>query len=128
MLFEQVAATSALVAAMSSRTAKRDLIAELLTQLHHDEIAAVVSFLVGEPRQGRVGVGWRTLAAATSHADESDPSRGSEGGAGVASLTVTQVDHILDELDRLHGSGSGTRRRELVDSSSGGPRRRRLSS
>ena len=74
----------------------------------------MVSFLVGEPRQGRIGVGWRTLAAATRGADESDPSRGSEGGAGAASLTVTQVDHILDELDRLQGAGSGGRRRELV--------------
>ena len=51
------------VAAASARTAKRDLLAALLVRLEPDEVVPAVGFLIGEPRQGRVGVGWATIAA-----------------------------------------------------------------
>ena len=63
MLFADVVATAAVVAAAPGRSAKRDAIAELLRRLSVDEIEPVVDFLIGEPRQGRIGIGWRTLAA-----------------------------------------------------------------
>jgi DNA ligase-1 len=102
VLFAEVPATSTLVAETSSRSAKRDLIAELLGRLDPTEVAVVVSFLVGEPRQGRLGVGWRTLAASAT-----EP-------AASPTLSVLQVDRVLAELVVLEGSGSGTRRRQLL--------------
>ena len=102
MLFDQIAATSELVAATSSRSAKRDLLAELLRLAEPDEIEVVVGFLVGEPRQGRIGVGWRTLAAAAQ-----EP-------AAQATLEVRQVDDVLTRLAGLSGPGSGAERSRLL--------------
>ena len=102
MLFAEVVATSEAVAATSSRVAKRDLLAALLRRCAEAEVAVVVSILVGEPRQGRIGVGWRTLAAA------------SVDHAATAVLTVDDVDRTLDELAALGGAGSGGRRNELL--------------
>jgi hypothetical protein len=47
----------------SSRLAKRDAIAELLRGAAPDEVEIAVAWLSGEARQGRIGVGWATLAA-----------------------------------------------------------------
>jgi DNA ligase-1 len=102
MLFDQIAATSELVAASASRSAKRDLLAELLRQAEPDEIEPVVGFLIGEPRQGRIGVGWRTLAAAAQEPAE------------MATLEVRQVDDVLTRLAGLSGPGSGTARSQLL--------------
>ena len=49
MWFAEVAATSAAVASTSSRTAKRDALADLLRKAGPGEVAPVVAFLVGEP-------------------------------------------------------------------------------
>ena len=37
--------------------------AALLASLDPAEVPVVVALLSGEPRQGRIGVGWRTIAA-----------------------------------------------------------------
>ncbi len=63
MHLADLVAASDEVAATSARNAKRDVIAALLRQLQPDEIEAAVGFLVGEARQGRVGVGWATVSA-----------------------------------------------------------------
>lgn len=102
MRFADVVQTSLEVAATSSRTAKRDLLAQLLARCSGDEVRAVVGFLTGEPRQGRIGVGWRTLASVDV------------APAAEASLSVAQLDATLDELAALSGPGSGTRRHELL--------------
>jgi DNA ligase-1 len=102
MRFVDVVATSVAVAATASRTAKRDLLAQLLRRCAPDEVRVVVGFLTGEPRQGRIGVGWRTLVSV-----EVDP-------AAVASLSIGELDTTLDELASLAGPGSGTRRHELL--------------
>ena len=102
MRFAEVVATSQVVAGTSSRTAKRDAIAALLGQLTPEEVEPVVDFLVGEPRQGRIGVGWRTLAAARS-----EP-------ADLATLDVSEVDRTISELASLAGAGSGTARTALL--------------
>jgi DNA ligase-1 len=102
MRFAEVVATSEVVAATSSRTAKRDAIAVLLRQLSEDEVEPVVDFLVGEPRQGRIGIGWRTFASARP-----DP-------ASEATLQVAEVDEAISALAGLAGAGSGTARRELL--------------
>ena len=102
MRFAEVVATSEQVAATSSRGAKRDLLADLLRRCDPAEVPAVVSFLVGEPRQGRIGVGWRTLTAVVA-----EP-------APTPTLDVGDVDRTLEELAALQGPGSGGRRHELL--------------
>ncbi|MDT7592492.1 MAG: ligase 1, partial [Pseudonocardiales bacterium] len=62
MLFAALVATSATVGGTRSRKAKVGALAGLLRALAPAEIEAAVSWLAGEPRQGRLGTGWRTLA------------------------------------------------------------------
>jgi DNA ligase-1 len=102
VLFAEIVATSTAVAAVSGRTAKRDLLADLLRRAAPDEIEPVIGFLVGEPRQGRIGVGWRTIASA-----EQPP-------AEEASLTVAEVDALLSELAVTAGAGSAGRKQDLL--------------
>jgi DNA ligase-1 len=106
MLFAELAATSAAVGASSGRNAKRDALAELLGRLAPDEVPIAVGFLVGEPRQGRIGIGWRTLAAA----------RESMTHAAEPTLTVIDVDDAITELAGLSGPGSGNARKALLGS------------
>ena len=56
MLLAEVVEASARVAATPARTAKIAALADLLRRLAPDEIEPAVGFLVGEPRQGRIGV------------------------------------------------------------------------
>ncbi|MDQ2826884.1 MAG: ATP-dependent DNA ligase, partial [Actinomycetota bacterium] len=104
MLFADVAGTSRAVADTSSRTAKAQALAALLRRLDPEEVEPAVGFLVGEPRQGRVGIGWKTLQAATA---ERRPA--SEG-----SLTITEVDDSVTVLAGLSGAGSGNARVDLL--------------
>lgn len=101
-LAEVVSASSAL-AATSSRTAKRDTLADLLARLDPEEVEVVVGFLVGLPRQGRIGIGGRTLAACRP-----------EVGSLAPTLAVADVDAALDELAGLSGPGSATRRKAVL--------------
>ena len=102
MLFAEIVATSAAVTEAPGRNAKRDALAGLLARLGPDEVEPAIGFLVGEPRQGRIGVGWRTIASA-----EQPP-------AAEPSLTVGEVDGLLTELAGTSGSGSAARKQELL--------------
>ena len=62
MLFAEVVACSAAVGATRARTAKAGALAALLRAAAPDEIEPAAAWLTGEPRQGRLGAGWRTLA------------------------------------------------------------------
>ncbi|HYS39759.1 MAG TPA: ATP-dependent DNA ligase, partial [Pseudonocardiaceae bacterium] len=103
MLFSDVVNASATVTATRSRLAKVDALAGVLRDAEPDaEVPAVVGFLVGQPRQGRIGTGWRTLVKlATPPADE-------------PTLTVADVDTALSELATLSGAGSAARRATLL--------------
>ncbi len=94
MLFADVVATSAAVAATPARSRKVAELAELLRRLDVSEVPVVVAILTGAPRQGRIGVGWRTVA------------RLDVPPAETPSLTVADVDHALDTIDGLRGAGS----------------------
>ncbi len=83
------------VAATSSRTAKRAAIAGLLGDLRPDEIEAAVGFLVGEPGQGRIGVGWATVAAVPE-----------ARGRGGDPLEILDVDAAITRLAATSGPGS----------------------
>ncbi|WP_380166800.1 ATP-dependent DNA ligase [Jannaschia sp. R86511] len=102
MLLAEVVATSAAVAATRSRTAKSTALADLLRRADADEVEAVASWLSGETLQGRVGVGWRTLAAAQV------------APAAESSLTVGAVDSALGTLAATTGAGSARRRDGLL--------------
>ncbi len=101
MLFAEVVAASAAVAATPSRTAKTAALAELLARAGNN-IETVTAWLAGEPRQGRIGIGWRRLdAQQTPPADE-------------PTLSVENVDRALTELADTTGTGSSSRRAERL--------------
>ncbi|MFQ1002743.1 ATP-dependent DNA ligase [Modestobacter sp. SSW1-42] len=102
MLLAEVVAASAAVAATRSRTAKAGLIGDLLRRAEPGEVEPVTGWLVGELRQGRLGVGWRSLTA-TSHPAAEAPG-----------LTAAAVDAALTELAGTSGPGSAARREAAV--------------
>ena len=65
MLLAEIVATSARVASTTKRTEKVATLVETLRRLEPDEVVPAVAFLTGEPRQGRISVGYRTLYALT---------------------------------------------------------------
>lgn len=94
MLLSAVVETADAVAATRSKLAKVGALAELLAGLEAVEIPVAVGFLTASPRQGRLGVGWRTLSALdVDHAAE-------------PTLTIAEVDEVLDELAAASGAGS----------------------
>lgn len=102
MLLAEVVATSTAVGATRSRKEKSAALAALLRAAGPDEVEAATSWLAGEPRQGRIGTGWRTLSGLAD-----DP-------AGSPTLTVPGVDATLTELAGTSGAGSARRRKELL--------------
>ncbi len=101
-LLADVVTASAEVTATSSRSAKVATLAGLLRRLGPEEIPAVVGFLTGVPRQGRVGIGYASV-----YALESEP-------AAEPSLTVEDLDDLVADVERLTGPGSTGARRERL--------------
>ncbi|HEX8803582.1 MAG TPA: hypothetical protein VF743_05300, partial [Acidimicrobiales bacterium] len=98
MLFAEVVSASEEVAATRARSRKVATLADLLRRLDPAEVPVVVAVLAGAPRQGRIGVGWRTVA------------RIEEEPATEPALSVADVDAALDRLAALHGPGSQSAR------------------
>jgi len=103
MELSEVVATSQRVAATPKRGEKVALLAGLLRALRPDEVEAGVGFLTGEPRQGRIGVGWATMSGARR-----------DGPPDGAPLQLLEVDRQLDELQSTTGAGSVERRQRLL--------------
>jgi len=101
-LLADVVATTEAVAATRARSTKVAALAELLGRLDGDELPIVVAILAGAPRQGRIGIGWRTVANLDVE-PSADPS-----------LTVRDLDRMLDEVDGLRGPGSQKSRSDLL--------------
>ncbi|MET0764478.1 MAG: ATP-dependent DNA ligase, partial [Blastococcus sp.] len=102
VLLADVVAASAAIAATRSRTAKAGVIADVLRRADGDEVRSVTAWLSGETQQGRLGVGWRTLARMVG------------SPAAEPSLAVAAVEQFLDELVATTGSGSTARRDSVV--------------
>ncbi|MGY1814032.1 ATP-dependent DNA ligase [Blastococcus sp. SYSU D00820] len=102
VLLTEVVTASAEVAGTRARTAKAAAIAAVLGRAGGGEVPAVTAWLSGEPRQDRLGVGWRTLSA-LAH----DP-------AAAPRLTVTDVDAALATLAATSGAGSTARRQQVL--------------
>jgi DNA ligase 1 len=101
VLLDEIARTSAAVAASPARLAKVELLAACLGRLGPDEVQPAVAFLSGELRQRQIGVGWAALR------DAPDP-------AAAPTLTVTEVDTAFDRIGRQAGPGSQAERRRLL--------------
>ena len=100
--YAAVVEVSQQVAATPKRSEKVALLAALLRQTTPHETVIVVGFLVGEPRQGRVGVGWSALR------DARVPP------ADVASVTVGEIDELFTRLAATTGGGSVAERDRLL--------------
>ena len=93
-LLAAVVDASSRVAQTSSRLAKRDAIAACLRGAAADEIEIAVAYLSGVTCQGRIGIGYATLAAL----------RGSH--AAQPGLTLRDVDAALTRIAATTGKGS----------------------
>ena len=98
MLLSEVVDAVDAVTATRSRRAKVDALAALLRRLEPDDLAPALGLLLGSPRQGRLGVGWRSLATA---AGEPAPE---------PTLAIADVDATLETLATTSGPGSAARR------------------
>jgi len=97
-LLADLVAASGRAAETASRIAKRDAIAEVLRSAAPDEVEIAVAWLAGETRQGRIGVGWATLAALRG-APASQPE-----------LTLGEADAALAAVSVSAGKGSAAAR------------------
>jgi DNA ligase-1 len=96
---------SAAVAATSRRLEKIARLASLLQGAGPPEVGALVAFLSGTTRQGRLGIGH----AAISSASDQPP-------AETSTLTITDVDAAFESLARIQGRGAASERaRRLRD-------------
>jgi len=101
-LLADVVTGSSEIAATNARSRKIAILADLLQRLELDEIPIVVGFLSGAPHQGRIGVGYSIAYGIESVA------------AAEASLTIGDVDAAITTVQRATGSGSSTRRRQIL--------------
>jgi ATP-dependent DNA ligase I len=101
VLLDEVAGTSATVAASSARLAKVERLAACLGRLEAAEVHPAVAFLSGELRQRQIGVGWAAL-------------RDVPAPAASPTLTVAEVDATFERIGRLAGPGSQAERRRLL--------------
>ena len=62
MRYGDLVAASQKTAATAKRSEKVAALADLLRGTPPDEIVPAIGLLVGEPRQGRLGVGWATMS------------------------------------------------------------------
>ncbi|MEX2283241.1 MAG: ATP-dependent DNA ligase, partial [Gemmatimonadota bacterium] len=103
MLLTDIVDTSMRVAATSKRLEKLSLLVDLLRRLEPVEVPIAVSYLAGEMRQGRIGVGWAMLRDARPDHAAAEPS-----------LTLQDVDATLDRLATVKGAGSNKERGRLL--------------
>ena len=99
MLLADLVATSQVVASTPSRLAKVDAIAACLRRATPAEIAVVVSYLSGDLRQRRTGVGWAALQ------DLPSPTK-------KPTLEIIEVDEAFARAAKARGAGSVAARRE----------------
>jgi ATP-dependent DNA ligase I len=105
MRFFDLVETSRRVAETSGRLAKIDLLAGLLQGAAPEEIETALAFLSGAPRQGRIGVGYATLARARATARQP---------TGRAVLELPDVDGALERLAHTTGKGSAQAKERLL--------------
>ncbi|MDE0657190.1 MAG: ATP-dependent DNA ligase [Acidimicrobiaceae bacterium] len=103
MLLADLVACAEAVAATSARTEKIEFLAGLLQGADGREAGVVAGLVAGDPRQGRIGVGWATVAALQTDS------------AAEPTLSVADLDAMLDEVAGAAGGGSTQRRLDLLE-------------
>ena len=103
MKLEDLVQASAAVASTSSRLEKISKLASLLKRLDVDEVAIAIGFLIGFPRQGKLGVGWATVSGAREHVAASEPT-----------LELRDVDEIFDRIKTTKGKSSANEKARVV--------------
>ena len=103
MLLSAVVDASQAVAATTGRLEKVAHLADLLRRVPPDEVAIVIAFLSGEPRQGRMKIGAAVLSGVRGVAVSAEPR-----------LELRDVDTLFARLSALSGPGSASARAELL--------------
>src|SRR5688572_5826177 len=101
-MLADVVTASREVTETSSRSAKVQILAELLRRLDPSEVGVAVGVLAGAPRQGRVGIGYSTI-----YGIERPPAR-------EPSLTIEDLDRAIDAVQATTGSGSAAARKRIL--------------
>lgn len=91
------------VAAASARSAKVEALAGCLRGLSGEALEIAVSFLSGEIRQGRIGIGFATLEASLQGSAATSPS-----------LHLQDVDRYLEAVAAIRGAGATQRRAQAL--------------
>ena len=102
MLLSELVETSVRVAETRSRLEKVGLLAGCLARLEGEEVEIGAAFLVGEVRQGRIGIGWASLR------DAAAPP------AAAPTLELRDADAALDQIAATRGPGSASGRGRIV--------------
>jgi DNA ligase-1 len=101
--FGDVVEASRRVGATAGRLEKIALLAELQRRLPPDEVELAVAWLIGEPRQGRTGIGPSALRNAWP-----------DQAAATPELSLSDVDAALDSIVNLRGAGSAAERKRRL--------------
>jgi DNA ligase 1 len=102
-LFATLVDASARVGAASSRLAKVRELAACLRALTPNEVELAVLYLSGETAQGRFGLGYAALRAASAGVAPSQPT-----------LSIEDVDGRLSAIAAMRGAGSAARRGDAL--------------
>lgn len=102
MKLARLVEASKAVTATSSRKQKTELLAELLASADPSVVEVAVGFLTGAPRQGRIGVGWATVAS-VEHSAADEPT-----------LEVSEMDEAIDAVLATIGPGSKQGRQTIL--------------
>jgi len=103
MKLEELVRVSAAVAGTRGRLEKISKLAALFAALPPDDVPIAIGFLTGWPRQGRLGVGWATVASARDREAATTPT-----------LELHDVDIAFDQLLSVGGKDSGSERARLI--------------
>jgi DNA ligase-1 len=103
MRLNDLVLTSKLVADTGSRLQKIALLGALLKRLAPNDIPIAVGFLTGWPRQGKLGIGWASVA-------EARPAT----AASEAALSLDDVDRTFTALQAVRGKRSAAERKRLL--------------
>ena len=103
MELRTIVETSRQVGAASGRLEKIGHLARCLAACEPASVPTAVALLAGQPRQGRVGVGWAALRAARA-----------ETAASAPSLTLAELDATLDRFVAISGKGAAGERARLL--------------
>jgi len=103
MKLEELVRVSAAVAGTPGRLEKISKLAALFAALPPDDAPIAIGFLTGWPRQGRLGVGWATVASARDRQ-----------AATTSTLELHDVDIAFDQLLSVSGKNSGSERARMI--------------